>query len=94
MNVRAAIAYVGRDIARPRYHANDSSRDLLDVVVTDSKGTPVPGLTTADFRVTEDGKAQQIVAFSAGGHAVALTSGADNDDLVIGDTGDVNIHEV
>jgi len=38
--------------------------------------------------------AQQIVAFSAGGHAVALTSGADNDDLVIGDTGDVNIHEV
>jgi hypothetical protein len=32
MNVRAAIAYAGRDIARPRYHANDTSRDLLDIV--------------------------------------------------------------
>lgn len=32
MNVRAAIAYAGRRIARPRYHANDSRRDLLDVV--------------------------------------------------------------
>jgi hypothetical protein len=35
MNVRAAIAYVGRDIARPRYHANDSSRDLLKIVPVD-----------------------------------------------------------
>jgi hypothetical protein len=32
MNLRAAIAYAGRGIARPRYHANDSGRDLLDVV--------------------------------------------------------------
>ena len=43
MNVRAAIAYVGRDIARPRYHANDSSRDLLDVApvvmdIADARG--------------------------------------------------------
>src|SRR5271154_6255893 len=30
--MRAAIAYAGRDIARPRYHANDSSRDQLDIV--------------------------------------------------------------
>ena len=32
MSTRAAIAYAGRGIARPRYHANDSSRDLLQVV--------------------------------------------------------------
>jgi len=31
VNVRAAIAYAGRDIERPRYHANDSSRDLLTI---------------------------------------------------------------
>src|SRR3984893_6831283 len=35
MNVRAAIAYAGRGIARPRYHANDSKRDLLEVVSID-----------------------------------------------------------
>jgi nucleotide-binding universal stress UspA family protein len=35
MNVRAAIAYAGRGIARPRYHANDSSGDLLDIARID-----------------------------------------------------------
>jgi hypothetical protein len=30
--IRAAIAYAGRGIARPRYHANDCGRDLLEVV--------------------------------------------------------------
>ncbi len=44
MNVRAAIAYAGRDIARPRYHANDSSRDLLRIVpvvldIADARGS-------------------------------------------------------
>jgi hypothetical protein len=29
---RAAIAYAGRGVARPRYHANDQSRDLLEIV--------------------------------------------------------------
>jgi hypothetical protein len=29
---RAAIAYAGRSIERPRYHANDCSRDVLEVV--------------------------------------------------------------
>jgi hypothetical protein len=32
VSTRAAIAYAGRGIARPRYHANDSSRDVLEVV--------------------------------------------------------------
>ena len=30
-HTRAAIAYAGRSIARPRYYANDHSRDELDI---------------------------------------------------------------
>jgi len=33
---------------------------LVDVVVTDSNGHPVTGLTAADFAVTEDGEAQRL----------------------------------
>ena len=36
---------------------------LLDVVVTDSKGNPAPGLTQDDFRVFEDHKPQKIASF-------------------------------
>jgi len=32
MQTRALIAYAGRGVARPRYYANDHSRDVLDVV--------------------------------------------------------------
>lgn len=35
---------------------------LLDVVVTDSKGHPVHGLTTLNFRLFEDGKPQTITS--------------------------------
>ena len=42
-------------------------RVVVDVVVTDSKGQPVRGLTKADFSVAEDGKAQQILSFDANG---------------------------
>src|ERR1700735_593948 len=42
-------------------------RVVLDVVVTDAKGSPAAGLTKEDFTVTEDGKAQQIVSFDATG---------------------------
>ena len=35
MNVRAPIAYAGRGIQRPRYHANDASRDQLEIVAVD-----------------------------------------------------------
>lgn len=31
MALSAAIAYAGRSIARPRYHANDTTRDVLDI---------------------------------------------------------------
>ena len=42
-------------------------RVVVDVVVTDSKGQPVSGLTKANFSVTEDGKPQQILSFDANG---------------------------
>jgi hypothetical protein len=32
MNVSAPIAYAGRGVPRPRYHANDASRDVLEIV--------------------------------------------------------------
>ena len=31
MQTRALIAYAGRGVARPRYYANDHSRDVLDI---------------------------------------------------------------
>jgi VWFA-related protein len=40
---------------------------LVDVIVTDRHGHHVPGLTSADFTVYEDGVAQNIVGFSASG---------------------------
>jgi VWFA-related protein len=42
-------------------------RVIVDVVVTDSKGNPVRGLTKADFSVAEDGNPQQILSFDANG---------------------------
>jgi VWFA-related protein len=39
------------------------NRVILDVVVTDSHGKPVHGLTQQDFSVAEDGKAQQVLSF-------------------------------
>jgi hypothetical protein len=41
---RAAIAYAGRAIARPRYHANDYSRDLLEIVPVDMDIVDARGL--------------------------------------------------
>ncbi len=39
------------------------NRVILDVVVTDSLGKPVHGLTQQDFSVAEDGQSQQILSF-------------------------------
>jgi VWFA-related protein len=47
-------------------------RVVLDVVVTDAKGAPVRGLTEGDFKVTEDGTAQKIVAFDAVGFSEGM----------------------
>jgi hypothetical protein len=46
MDVSAAIAYAGRSVARPRYYANDHSRDVLDIApvampITDARGRDV-----------------------------------------------------
>jgi VWFA-related protein len=38
---------------------------IVDVVVTDKKGSPIRGLTRQELTVTEDGVAQQIVSFEA-----------------------------
>ena len=56
-NVRAPIAYAGRGIARPRYHANDVSRDILqvepvDMDIVDARSRVV-GLDTAGFVLIE-----------------------------------------
>ena len=44
---------------------------VVDVVVTDSKGHAIPGLTTEDFNVNEDGATQKISFFEE--HSVADT---------------------
>ncbi len=38
-------------------------RVIVDVVVSDSNGKPVPGLTADDFSIAEDGKSQRIRSF-------------------------------
>ncbi len=46
---RASIAYVGRGIARPRYYANDHSRDLLEIRPVDMDiGDARGGTSTLD----------------------------------------------
>src|SRR5579863_9292713 len=42
---------------------------LVDVVVTDKRGQPVPGLTSVDFTITEKGKPQKIAVFTAPGQS-------------------------
>src|SRR5260221_7034334 len=37
----------------------------VDIVVTDKKGNPIPGLTQGDLQVTEDGVPQTVVSFDA-----------------------------
>src|SRR4051812_10660866 len=43
MNKHAAIAYAGRGVTRPRYYANDHTRNVLEIVlvnmdITDGRG--------------------------------------------------------
>ncbi len=48
---------------------------LLDVVVTNGKGEPIPGLHREDFQVTEDGKPQNVSVFEEHkGEAVNLAN--------------------
>src|SRR6476646_5448239 len=56
-----------------------SGVDLVEVyaTVTDARGEPLAGLTRDDFIVEEDGRRQQIRAFSAGEFPLALAVGVD-----------------
>jgi VWFA-related protein len=49
-------------------------RVVVDVVVTDSKGKPVGGLKRGDFRVYEDGAAQEVRSFEP--HVLETVPGA------------------
>jgi VWFA-related protein len=51
--------------APPATFAAEVQQVIVDVVVTDKKGNPVPGLTRDDMVVTEDGVPQKIVSFDA-----------------------------
>ena len=42
-------------------------RVIVDVVVTDSKGKPVPGLKASDFSLSEDGQPQRALSFDTHG---------------------------
>jgi len=53
--------------------------NLVEVyaTVTDLRGEPVAGLTSADFRVAEDGTPQTITAFAAGEFPLGVAIGLD-----------------
>ena len=57
-----------------------SGVDLVEVYasVIDARGMPVPGLTRDDFIVEEDGRPQEIRAFSAGAFPLAIAVGIDH----------------
>ncbi len=57
-----------RDVGQARTVLKTTVRRVvLDVVVTDSRGAPVPGLSEKDFVVKEDGEGQRILSFDANG---------------------------
>src|SRR5215471_12440135 len=49
---------------------------MVDVVVTDKKGQPVPGLKADDFTIEENGKKQKVAVFVAPGSAQAAPTPA------------------
>jgi hypothetical protein len=65
MDTRAPIAYAGRSLPRPRYYANDHSRDVLDITliemeVADARAR-APTLDDAGFTLTAHRSAQPIL---------------------------------
>jgi len=82
-NLRAAIAYAGRGVRRPRYHANDASRDLLEVApvtmeIADGRALK-PVLDAAGFQLVEHRSA--VSDFSAAA-AVDATYRAEIGELI------------
>jgi len=64
-----------------------SSVDLVEVYATvaDRAGNPVRGLKASDFEVLEDGRRQDIQAFSAGDFPLALAFAIDHSASMAGD---------
>ena len=54
----AALACAG--ISQAQVQRTEAQSVLVDVLVTDRKGNPIPGLTERDFQVFEDGKEQTV----------------------------------
>jgi VWFA-related protein len=73
--VLAVVAMIGNVVLPAVAQSNDSQTDsnlilkrtvrrvILDVVVTDANGKPVPALAQGDFSVREDNKKQKILSF-------------------------------
>jgi VWFA-related protein len=59
-----ALAETVEEEAPPRFEA-EVEQVIVDLVVTDEEGNPVPGLTRDDMTVTEDGVPQTVVSFEA-----------------------------
>jgi VWFA-related protein len=47
-------------------------RVVVDVVVTDVNGNPIPGLTKDDFTLAEDGEVQKVLSFEPNGFGQAM----------------------
>ena len=63
-SIETATGKNAQDTAEPVSTFKVSTKAVVvDVVVTDSKGHPVRGLRQQDFRLTEDGKAQDVQYF-------------------------------
>jgi hypothetical protein len=93
MQTRAMIAYSGRGIARPRYYANDHSRDVLDIApvamdIADARGRDMT-LDGAGFTLLTHTSAVADFADRAAVQAVyrpeivALVTGLSGADLVL-----------
>lgn len=71
-----AVVAGGRGPARAQFGA---TAELVEVYATvlDARGTPVPGLTAADFEVAEGGTAQPISTFTSGEFPLTLAVAVD-----------------
>jgi VWFA-related protein len=82
LRLSSALGLIATLVLSVFLHAQDSSTEvpsvtirtntrlvMVDVVVTDKKGQPVPGLKAEDFTVEENGKRQRVAIFTGPGGA-------------------------
>ena len=69
----AQAAYAQQPADQPVFRTSTTAA-VLDVIVRDGSGQPVPGLTVDDFEVFEDGVPQRIITFEAHGFEAAHVS--------------------